>query len=128
MLVILLAGGWIVPLLFTDNFGPAAFTLSLLTFGQMISVLTGSPNFLLMMTGHQRGAAICGIVALALSAGLSAIMGTYWGPNGVAVAAGISISAYKISLAVLGWRLLNVKCWVDPTLSSVWHLIGQRRG
>jgi O-antigen/teichoic acid export membrane protein len=127
MLVVLLAGGWIVPLLFTDNFGPAVFTLSLLTFGQMISVLTGSPNFLLMMTGHQRAAAICGVGSLVLSAALAAVLGYYWGPNGVAVATGISLSFYKISLALLGWRLLGVKCWVDPTLSSVRQLIAQRR-
>lgn len=127
MLVILLAGGWIVPLLFTADFGPAAFTLSLLTFGQMISVLTGAPNYLLMMTGHQRPAAFCGIAALALLAALAAILGSIWGPNGVAIAAGISLSVYKVSLAVLGWRLLNVRCWVDPTLGSVWHLLAQRR-
>lgn len=127
MLVILLAGGWIVPLLFTANFGPAAITLSILTFGQMISVLAGSPNFLLMMTGHQRAAAVCGVAALVLLAALAAVLGYHWGPNGVAVAAGISLSVYKVSLAILGWRLLNVKCWVDPTLSSVRHLIAQRR-
>jgi O-antigen/teichoic acid export membrane protein len=128
MLVILVAGGWIVPILFTENFGPAAFTLNLLTFGQLISVMAGSPNFLLMMTGHQRPAAVCGVVALVLLAVLAAILGHYWGPNGVAVAAGISLSVYKISLALLGWRLLNVRCWVDPTLASVRHLIAQRRG
>lgn len=127
MLVILLAGGWIVPVLFTDNFGPAAFTLSLLTFGQMISVLTGSPNFLLMMTGHQRSAAVCGVAALILLSVLAAVLGHVWGPNGVAIAAGISLSVYKISLALLGWQLLNVRCWVDPTLSSLFHLMAQRR-
>lgn len=127
MLVILLAGGWIVPLLFTEDFGAAALTLSLLTFGQMISVLSGSPNFLLMMTGHQRPAAICGVAALALLAALAAILGHYFGPNGVAVAAGISLSFYKVSLALLGWRLLDVRCWIDPTLRSVFHLIAQRR-
>jgi len=128
MLVILLAGGWIVPVLFTANFGPAAFTLSLLTVGQLFSVLSGSPNFLLMMTGHQRPAAICGVGALALLAVLAAIFGRFWGPDGVAIAAGISMSVYKASLALLGWRLLDVRCWVDPTLRSVFQLIAQRRG
>jgi O-antigen/teichoic acid export membrane protein len=127
MLVILLAGGWIVPLLFTEDFGPAALTLSILTFGQLISVLTGSPNLLLMMTGHQRSAAVCGVVALVVLAALAAILGFQWGPNGVAVAAATSLAIYKIALALLGWRLLNVRCWADPTLGGLIHLIAQRR-
>jgi O-antigen/teichoic acid export membrane protein len=80
-----------------------------------------------MMTGHQRAAAVCGVASLVLLASLAAILGHFWGPNGVAVAAGISLSVYKVSLALLGWRLLNIRCWVDPTLRSVFHLIAQRR-
>lgn len=127
MLVILATGWWTVPLLFTEDFGPAIWTLGLLTFGQMISVLTGSPNLLLMMTGHQRAAALWGVASLVLLGVLAAILGRFWGPNGVAIASGISLSVYKISLAWLGWKLLNVRCWVDPSLSSVRHLIAQRR-
>lgn len=127
MLLILTTGWWTMPLLFTASFGPAALTLSILTVGQMVSVLAGSANFLLMMTGHQRPAALCGIAALALLAMLAAVLGSVWGPNGVAVAAGISLSVYKVSLALLGWRLLNVRCWIDPTLASVRGLLAQRR-
>jgi O-antigen/teichoic acid export membrane protein len=127
MLVILTTGWWTVPLLFTENFGSAATTLSLLTFGQLVSVLAGSPNFLLMMTGHQRMAAVFGVASLLLLAVLAYVLGSIWGINGVAVASGISLSVYKISLALLGWRLLHVRCWIDPTFASVRHLIAQRR-
>jgi hypothetical protein len=58
---------------------------------------------------------------------LAGILGSLWGPDGVAIASGISLSVYKISLALLGWRLLGIRCWADPTLSSVRHLIAQRK-
>lgn len=127
MVLILTTSYWSIPWLFGSSFSPAAWPLMILTFGQLISVLTGSPNFLLMMTGHQRPAAVCGVLALLLLVSLSAICSSVWGVNGVAVAAGIALSAYKVSLAWLGWRLLHVRTWVDPTLQSVKQLLAQRR-
>ena len=44
------------------------------------------------------------------------------------VAAGLSLTVYKVSLALLGWRMLGVKTWIDPTFGSVRRLIAQRRG
>lgn len=127
MLLILTTAQWSIPWIFGADFGPAAWTLMLLTFGQLVSVLVGSANFLLMMTGHQRPAVLCGVAALVVLAGLSALLGWYWGPNGVAVAAGISMTVYKVSLTLVAWRMLGIRCWVDPTLGSVWKLLASRR-
>jgi O-antigen/teichoic acid export membrane protein len=117
-----LLGPWLITLLFGADFAPAATTLLILAVGQAVSLLAGSPNFVLMMTGRQRIAAVIGVGAVVVLFAAAWPLGRLWGANGVAAAAALGLAVYKIALALVAWRTLGVKTWFDPTFASVWRL------
>jgi O-antigen/teichoic acid export membrane protein len=112
-----LLGGPVMGLLFGDYYREAAVLLALLSFGQMVSVWTGSCARTLMMTGHQAT-----IMTIAIITGLATVTGTVWaaqhyGATGIACAAAAGVALQNALLLLAVRRKVGI--WTHASLSTL---------
>jgi O-antigen/teichoic acid export membrane protein len=84
-------GGPILALVFGAEFGAAATPLAVLSIGQLANAVTGSVAVLLVMTGHQRQAAIGTAAGAVLNVVVAAALIPRFGVDGAALAAAGSL-------------------------------------
>ncbi|MBV9772387.1 MAG: polysaccharide biosynthesis C-terminal domain-containing protein, partial [Gemmatimonadetes bacterium] len=83
--------------------------LVLLCVGQVVSVLVGSVNLALVVTDHEREAALAAAGYTLLNVGLCVLLVPRWGIEGAAAAATISLVAWNLVLAARVRRLLGIR-------------------
>ena len=112
-------GYWFL-LLFGPEFTLAQNALTILSIGQLVNVAMGSASLLLVMTGHERDAAVgLGIGAL-LNIVLSLILIPQWGLEGAAVATTISMVAWNLLLVAFVFKRLQIHTTIFGTI-SLWR-------
>ena len=94
--------------LFGQAFVAGTGALRILIIGQLINAATGSVGYLMTMTGHERQAAMIVGAATVGSIALNGILIPSFGIEGAAVANGMIVIAWNVSMAVLVWRKLGI--------------------
>lgn len=113
VLAVVLFPSWIMGF-FGEGFYTSGGLLQILTIGQLVSVLTGSAGYLLMMSGHERDVQKVFLVSSPLIFILIMTMTPLWGIVGTAWATSITISiqslitVYYVKLR-LGFYSLELK-------------------
>ncbi len=102
---------------FGDEFVMAKNALSILTFGQIMNVLTGPAGVLLMMTGHERDTSVIIGVGAFTNIALNLIMIPLYGVNGAAIATAASLTIWNSLLAIQAYRTTHI----DGTIVSLFH-------
>ena len=92
-------GYWYL-LLFGQDFTQGRTALTILSVGQLINIAMGSVGLLLVMTGHERDAAIGVAISAGLNIILNAILIPYWGMVGAAIATTSSLILWNILFAI----------------------------
>ncbi len=127
--VLIVAGGWILEIVFGEFYRSAAPILMVLSIGQVFTVLAGSCGFALMMTGHQNLMLAITAFSAVCTIGASIMAVHLWGALGVAfvTSAGLlfqnilMIAALKIRVGVwshAGFRLGEIKRIVSQALPA----------
>lgn len=118
LLLVLVAGGPIMQLLFGEFYRAAALPLAILGVGQAVLAWAGASHCALLMTGHQnKSLLVNGLAALALVlAGSVAVH--FYGILGLAVTSSAVVSLESVALVLLARHLLGV--WTHTSLYSVW--------
>jgi O-antigen/teichoic acid export membrane protein len=94
--------------LFGQEFMRGHVSLCILSTGQMINVAMGSVGFLLVMTGHERKAAIGIGISAVLNILLNALLIPRWGIKGAATATASSMIIWKVLLAIWVYKKLGI--------------------
>jgi O-antigen/teichoic acid export membrane protein len=114
---LVLFGRWFM-LLFGHDFARGQAALVILGAGQLVNAAMGSVGLLLIMTGHEREAAI----GLGLGAALNVLLNTLWipawGAEGAALATASSMILWNVALAWLVWRRLGI---YPTALGNIWQ-------
>lgn len=100
-------GKWFL-LLFGSDFLQGYVTLVILSFGQLIDAAAGSVGYLLIMTGHERDAAVSIGIRTMLTVLLNIMLIPGWGSEGAAAATAISLIAWNGLLVVWVYRRLGI--------------------
>jgi len=108
-------GYWFL-LAFGQPFTVGQTALAIFSVGQLINVATGPVGTLLIMTGHERDAAISVGGSVILGILLNAILIPIWGLNGAAVAGSFSLALWNILLAIWVYKRLRI----NPTALGSW--------
>jgi O-antigen/teichoic acid export membrane protein len=103
-LLFILGGGTVLRTVFGVEFGAGATALAILSAGQLVNAGMGSVGVILMMTGHERDAALGVGVAAAMNVSLNALFIPLWGIDGAAAATSTSLVTWNLLLA---WRLYH---------------------
>jgi len=111
-LVFILAGDWLLGVVYGWEFAIAYPVLVVLALAQVFSVAAGSVDVVLQMTGHQHNAARGLLIAAGVNVALNAALIPAFGPLGAAFATGASIVLWNALMLHSVVRKLNV----DPTL------------
>lgn len=120
----------ILTIAFGEFFAQSANILRILTIGQLVCVLTGPSEVVLMMTGHQRitwrvnllaviGIVVCGCIAL-----------TYGGLMGLAITLCLATAIQNLTTWYLAWQRVGIKTNCTATgfdLAQIIRLIPWQR-
>jgi len=116
--VLIVFGHWIL-LLFGEEFALAQTALTILSVGQLMNGAMGSASLLLVMTGHERDAAVGLGISAVLNIILNALLIPRWGLEGAAVATASSMIAWNLLLAVLVYIRLRIHSTILGTVNSL---------
>lgn len=94
--------------LFGSEFVAARLPMTILIFGQLVNVGSGSVGYLMVMTGHQNQSAIIFGCSAVTNVILNAITIPLFGILGAAVSTALTMAMWNILLHVLVVRYLNV--------------------
>lgn len=94
--------------LFGAEYRAAQTALAIFSLGQLVNAATGPVIIVLMMTGHERAAALSTGAGLALHVLLNALLIPRWSIEGAAVAGGVSVAALNLAQVALAWRWLRI--------------------
>lgn len=97
-LPLVIAGPWLVGLIFGIEFEPAYAALLLLCAGQFITGLFGANIVLLNMIGHEGRVTRAMGVALAVNVGLALVLLPLWGATGAAAAFTASLIVWNLTM------------------------------
>jgi O-antigen/teichoic acid export membrane protein len=100
-------GNWFL-LLFGPDFTIGYLTLAILSLGQLFTVAMGPVGWLLVMTGHQREAALCMAAGTGLNVVLNLMLIPTWGLEGAAIATTISTIVWNLLLATVVRKRLGL--------------------
>lgn len=100
-------GRWFL-LLFGPEFIRAQFALATLSVGEFVNAAMGSVGILLIMTGHERDAAVSIGVGTVVNVVLSLALIPFWGLEGAAVATTLSLIAWNLLMAILVYKRLHL--------------------
>lgn len=108
-LLFIFVGRPLVAFAFGEEFREAAPPLAILSVGQLVSVSMGSVGPLLVMTGHERRAALAIGMGVLTDIGLNALLIPVYGPIGAAVATAVSMAVWSGLLALTVHRVLRLR-------------------
>ena len=100
-------GRWLL-WLFGPAFAQGQGALGILSGGQLINVAMGSVGLLLIMTGHERDAALGVGISAIINVSLNAVLIPAWGLDGAAVATTSSLIIWNVVLAIWVYRRLGI--------------------
>ncbi len=106
-LVLIIFGHWFL-LLFGEAFTQGRTTLAILSVGQLANASMGSVGLLLVMTRHERNAAIGMGISAVLNIIMNAMLIPKWSMTGAATAAASSMIIWNILLAVLVYKTIGI--------------------
>jgi O-antigen/teichoic acid export membrane protein len=112
--------------LFGDSFRAGSTALVILAIGQFINVATGSTNYILAMTGHERALAAAVGTALGFNVIVGLLLIPHLGVNGASIATSGTLILTNIIMIVM--IRLYLKIWVLPfKVLDVWwrQLLGR---
>lgn len=121
-LAMIVFGYWFL-LPFGQAFTGGQLALAIFASGQLINVATGPVGTLLIMTGHERDAAISVGASVVLGIILNAILIPHWGLNGAAAAGSFSLILWNILLAVWVHKRLGIH---STALGNWWSQQAQK--
>lgn len=107
-LAFIVFGAWILAVLFGQEFTAAHRALAILSVGQLVNAASGSVATLLVMTGHERHAALGVFGAAMVNVLLTAFLIPSFGVEGAAIGATASMILWNISLAVTARRRIGI--------------------
>lgn len=107
-IVLILFGHWFLLFFFGQGFIQGEKALAILGAAQLINAATGSVGLLLIMTGHERDAAMCVGISALLNFILNASLIPRWGLEGAAVATATTIIVWNTLLTVLVYKRLGI--------------------
>jgi O-antigen/teichoic acid export membrane protein len=110
--LVLIVWGRPVLLLFGSAFEVAYPALTILVVGQLVNIGAGPVATLLVMTGHERDAAVGLAAATVLNGILCLILIPRWGINGAALAAAAGETLWNVIL----WRLVRRRLAIGPSI------------
>lgn len=99
VLAVWLLAGWLVPLVFGPEFGPAAASLKWISLGMPLSVVLWAGNVLATVLGRGRVKFGAALVALLVFVSIGGWLAPFYGAVGVAVALTVAVAAH---VGVLG--------------------------
>jgi len=96
-LVLLFTGGgkWFLLVVFGEPFVLGAISLTILVIGQLINVLTGPAELMLIMSGNERLAVLANSLGSGISMFLNAMLIPLWGIEGAALATTVTLVLIK---------------------------------
>jgi O-antigen/teichoic acid export membrane protein len=103
-----------VLLLFGSEFVSGNLALTVMSFGYVINIFAGASGYLLIMTKHERTAAILFTIGAALSVVLGYALIPLWGLDGAAVAMAISIGLVSAAFIFQVHRKLRIRSVAFP--------------
>ena len=95
-------------MIFGNEFVLGNKALTILSIAQLFNCAMGSVGLLLIMTGHQRQAAIGVVISAVLNVIFNALFIPIWGIEGAAIATGISIISWNSIYVVWVYRKLGI--------------------
>jgi O-antigen/teichoic acid export membrane protein len=107
---LIVLGRWFL-YLYGPQFSGARLTLAILSAAQLFDVAIGSVGILLVMTGHERDAAIATAAGALANIALTFLLVPRWGSEGAAVAYGIGMILWNLMAAVA----LNRRTGIDSS-------------
>ncbi len=108
-LLLIVFGGPLLALVFGADFGAGAMALAILAAGALISLVWGTPGFLLNMTGFEALSLRIMAGAAALNVALNAALIPAMGPEGAALATALALNAQKAA----GWLAVRRRLGMD---------------
>lgn len=115
IVLLIVAGGPVLELLFGPYFRQAAGPLRILAVGQLFLVCAGAAGYALEMTGRQ----MCSLAVNSLDALAMVALGTWaasaYGIVGLAIASTLVVASHSVVIWVLARKLVGV--WTHPTYS-----------
>ena len=112
--------GDLVLSLFGPRFTAAHTSLIILSFSNILNVAAGPVGWLLLMTGHERDAALGVFVATLVSLFLNVLLVGSYGIEGAALATAIGMVIWNLLLMLFVWRRLKLHSTILSDLRS-WH-------
>jgi O-antigen/teichoic acid export membrane protein len=112
--VLILFGDWFL-MMFGPEFVAGRDALTILSLGQIAQLGLGSVTLLLIMTGHERDAAIGAGVGAIINAGLNWLLVPTWGIEGAAVATALSMLLLGVWLV----KRVHERLGIHPTVLGV---------
>jgi O-antigen/teichoic acid export membrane protein len=107
-IVLILFGHWFLLFFFGQDFILGEKALAILGGGQLLNAASGSVGLLLIMTGHERDAAMCVGVSALLNIMLNAVLIPRWGLEGAATATATTVIFSNSLLAILVYKRLGI--------------------
>lgn len=120
LVVLILAGGPVLGLLFGDSYRGAALPLAILAVGQFLLTWAGSSHTTLLMTGHQNAALGVNAVSAVLLIVGGTLAATAYGIVGLAIVSALIVAIENLVLMALVRKLLGIKTHV-PWSWSLWN-------
>src|SRR5262249_716336 len=93
---------------FGPGYGAGAPSLRILLVAQVIAVGAGSQMFVMIMTGHERGAALLLVAHTVVNAVLSVWLIGLLGLNGAAIGTGAILVVWNGAMGLFLWRRLHL--------------------
>jgi O-antigen/teichoic acid export membrane protein len=105
---LILFSNWFLSL-FGPEFIQGRLTLAILAAGCVVNAAAGTVSLLLIMTGHERDAAIGVGIGVVLNVALNAAFIPRWGVEGAATATSISMIVRNLLMALLVYKRLGIR-------------------
>jgi O-antigen/teichoic acid export membrane protein len=83
--------------------------MAILNLGYILNAAMGTSGYLLIMTKHERAAAVTFASSAAINVAANLIFIPLWGVNGAAIATALSISVVSVVFAILAYRKLAIQ-------------------
>lgn len=96
--VMIVFGPVLLRTVFGNGFEQGALPLSFLCIGQIVNAGAGSVGTILNMTGHERDSAVGMVIGAATNVVFCMLLIPHWGPEGAAIASGLSLIVWNLVL------------------------------
>jgi O-antigen/teichoic acid export membrane protein len=119
------AGGPAIRVVFGGAYSGAGVLLTLLAIGPVAAAVTTGAGVVLTSSGHQRAAMLGSVVVTIATVGVEFAFGEVSDARGVAVGSAVGSVAQAVVMAVLAWRLVEVRSWPTPHIGSIRAALGR---